>query len=558
MTELSREKPPIEFDFRDKIINVKRSDFTDKEDLIIFDLLTKNNKQHGFDKKEISTKSLFGYRSSTNLDSGNKPQIIREEEIIKFTEQEWVKKKKVTKDNLTEFLAKLDEMSPTIDEIKIKKFQQKEIMNENGQNIITDEVKKLFTAEKQTISLNDITDSNNNIKKGLEIFDLNNDGKLNKIEKAYFATQGNTQKAAEDFYMEHVDNLKLDDFINILDKLSNKNTKPITPEIKTKIYNEIKEYENQKLERKKKENLEELNSNMITNEKGKKIVTSEIKNLFSQTKTTATIDEIINADGTIKNGMDIFDLNSDGKFDQKEKNYFTNGGTLVNEGSEEIQLDKFLKILKKLDSFSTYANEGLDLKFNTEDKNRLYAILGGAYYMQENMQNLSNETKEKYINAMREMTLIGNTKGLTGGTQSNNKIGLNRNTVKTNDEIALVLIHELTHYIASNMSKEAINNMVQEVQCFYMEYKLAENIKDDMKTNGSAFSPVKSFEEYKSIIDRLKKNHPEMSEKEIAIAGFMEEHFQSYSVNYDMKDPKLITEGKFYKIDDIFENKEEI
>ena len=49
-----------------------------------------------------------------------------------------------------------------------------------------------------------------------------------------------------------------------------------------------------------------------------------------------------------------------------------------------------------------------------------------------------------------------------------------------------------------------------------------------------------------------------MSEKEIAIAGFMEEHFQSYSVNYDMKDPKLITEGKFYKIDDIFENKEEI
>lgn len=554
MTEISGKNKQIEFDFRNKIINANRSDFTDKEDLIIFDLLTKDNKQYGFNKKEISTKSLFGYRSSTNLDSGNKPKIITEEEIIKFTEQEWVKKKKVTKDNLTEFLAKLDEMSPTMDEIKIKKFQQKEIMNENGQNIITDEVKKLFTAEKQTISLNDITDSNNNIKKGLEIFDLNNDGKLEKAEKAYFATEGNTQKAAEDFYMEHVNNLNLDDFINILDKLSNKNTKPITPEIKTQIYNEIKEYKNQKLERKKKENLEELNSNMITNEKGKKIVTSEIKNLFSETKTHANISDIINNDGTIKNGMELFDLNDDGKLDQKEKNYFTNGGTLVNEGNEEIKLEHFLNILKKLDSFSTAANDSRDLKLYTQDKHRLYAVLGGAYYMQENMQNLSEESKEKYIDAMRKMTLIGNTKGLVGGTQSENKIGLSRNSVTTKDEIALVLIHELTHYIASNMSQEKINNMVQEVQCFYMEYKLAENLKN-MEEGESAFSAVRSFQNYHKVIEDLKKTYPDMSEKELAITAFMKLEFNTYSENYNMKDPKLITEGKFYKIDDIFEDK---
>lgn len=85
------------------------------------------------------------------------------------------------------------------------------LKDESGNEVITNEVKSLFSLQKLEISVDDLVDENGNIKTGLKLFDLNGDNKLDDKEKAYFTSKGKI--------VDSKDKITLGDFIVILDKL---------------------------------------------------------------------------------------------------------------------------------------------------------------------------------------------------------------------------------------------------------------------------------------------------------------------------------------------------
>ena len=85
------------------------------------------------------------------------------------------------------------------------------LKDEIGSELITSEVKSLFSSQKIEISVDDLLDEKGNIKTGLKLFDLNGDNKFDEKEKAYFTSQGKI--------IGEKDVITLGDFIVILDKL---------------------------------------------------------------------------------------------------------------------------------------------------------------------------------------------------------------------------------------------------------------------------------------------------------------------------------------------------
>ena len=69
-------------------------------------------------------------------------------------------------------------------------LENNQVKNSSGNNVVSDEIKSLFANGKNEMSLDDVVDSSGNIKQGFELFDLNQDGKLDDLEKRYFSGAG--------------------------------------------------------------------------------------------------------------------------------------------------------------------------------------------------------------------------------------------------------------------------------------------------------------------------------------------------------------------------------
>ena len=113
---------------------------------------------------------------------------------------------------------------------KIPKMSLKN--SETGADYITPEIKELFSVDRPEINLNDLVDENNNVKKGYELFDLNQDGKLDDYETSYFVSGGALLKT---------DNktLSLENFVSDvyrLDKFDNKYDDRTTSENRKAIH----------------------------------------------------------------------------------------------------------------------------------------------------------------------------------------------------------------------------------------------------------------------------------------------------------------------------------
>ena len=513
MTEINNEE--VKFNIQNRDFSLKKSDFKDKKELFLFDYLTNNayNKYIKSNSKQVSINLL-------DQEEGTKGTITQKDINI-FLENKKVKKKGITQKDLVNFINKMFKLNPTSDEKILN--QLSEYKDETGKAIMTPELKKTFGFESNDIH-EKITDVNGNVKEGMEIFDLNNDGKIDSIETEYQSKSGIC-----DFSTIH----ELNNYMNNLNKDSSnseKLDKIISKNDKQKVYDKTKS-ELTVI------NQEKLENSDLKDENGNNIVTAEIKALFKNNGQIA-FKNIIDNDGNVKKGFELFDLNGDGKIDNQEKGYFSAAGHTTEKPNENVNLSDFLNTLTELDKvgYVESAEDNIENKIiTTQDKQSLYKILESSVYMLENIKKFQPELQQDYAKVLKEECLYDSTKKNAVGTHVKNRITIDPTAI-SKPEIASILIHELTHTLLDNK----MSQLQQEVVTFFMEYKLYEEAKKNSPDyfqqidyplhTGSKTSVIN--QDYMNFIDNMKKEHPEMSEKDIAVEAFLKYEFESYNGRY--------------------------
>lgn len=216
MSEINNPKD-IKFNIKDRNFSLKKNDFkNDSKELFLFDYLTDNKKNKFFksDDKAVSIHML-------DQDEGTKGTITSKDIQI-FLQDKKVQKKGITENDMVKFLNKMMKLNPTQEEKTQNELSQK-YKYDNGNTVMTDEMKEMFGLErKQTI----YTDTNGQVKKGLEIFDLNNDGKIDDVEEAFIKSNNVSGYS-------NINDLK--QYLKALDNV-NKEDGIITQEDKLKAY----------------------------------------------------------------------------------------------------------------------------------------------------------------------------------------------------------------------------------------------------------------------------------------------------------------------------------
>ncbi len=502
--------------------------------------ITKDN--FNANKKE---KFLYKYFSENGgifaMDrEADNPGVITYSEIQRFLQFKDMQKKGITEEDIISYLNKYKELAPTKQETLMSSIDSS-YKDENGNSMLSDEMKEIFSIELKNktpvILVKDITDESGNIKKGFELFDLNGDNRLDDYEKRFLEKNK--------LYYD----ISLDDIQKYLSAIDS-NTESdgsISLEDKQKIYQlMIEDYHKEKFDK-----LSQIN--VRTNKEN--VVTDAVKDLFKDSL-EITADDLTDSEGNIKAGLEIFDLNNDGKLDNIERDYFVNGGHPLDKGNTTIKLDQFIQVISDIDNFGynkmTYPYDHRDKDISDGDKQRLYAMLEAAYHMVDNIKNLPQDVQQEFLNALgvinfRDLSRIG-----TAGAQSKNQIFLDtRNAYRS--EVATVLIHELTHFIISKNSD--MNFLTQEVETFYMQYKLYETMKNDpnYSVNKDNFFDNMS-KDYLSTVDELKRKNPDLSEKDIAIRAFIKHQYSSYNgrPGYPTMSEAELRAAEYYPMGGIF------
>lgn len=322
MSEINNPKD-IKFNIKDRNFSLKKNDFkNDSKELFLFDYLTDNKKNKFFksDDKAVSIHML-------DQDEGTKGTITSKDIQI-FLQDKKVQKKGITENDMVKFLNKMMKLNPTQEEKTQNELSQK-YKYDNGNTVMTDEMKEMFGLErKQTI----YTDTNGQVKKGLEIFDLNNDGKIDDVEEAFIKSNNVSGYS-------NINDLK--QYLKALDNV-NKEDGIITQEDK------LKAYKNQ-TDKIAKEKQDTLNNFAIRDEKGEEVITKEVKELFKGKNGSISFDEITDSNGKVKKGLEVFDLNNDGKLDENEKSYFANGGRSELSKATKLTITELTNAIEQLD-----------------------------------------------------------------------------------------------------------------------------------------------------------------------------------------------------------------
>ena len=275
---------------------------------------------------------------------------ITSKDIQIFLQDKKVQKKGITENDMVKFLNKMMKLNPTQEEKTQNELSQK-YKYDNGNTVMTDEMKEMFGLErKQTI----YTDTNGQVKKGLEIFDLNNDGKIDDVEEAFIKSNNVSGYS-------NINDLK--QYIKALDNV-NKEDGIITQEDK------LKAYKNQ-TDKIAKEKQDTLNNFAIRDEKGEEVITKEVKELFKGKNGSISFDEITDSNGKVKKGLEVFDLNNDGKLDENEKSYFANGGHSELSKATKLTITDLTNAIEQLDKVG-YTGGGNPKDSEIHKTNKIY------------------------------------------------------------------------------------------------------------------------------------------------------------------------------------------
>ena len=149
---------------------------------------------------------------------------------------------------------------------------------------------------------------------------------------------------------------------------------------------------------------------------------------------------------------------------------------------------------------------------------------------------------------MKDQCLYDTKRKYAVGTHTGNIITVDDTISKP--EIASVMAHELTHALLDNKMPP----LQQEVVTFFMEYKLySESKKNDADYFNQIDAPspngmktVVIDKDYMNFVDNMKKEHPEMSEKDIAVEAFLKYKFEYYNGHYPEKVPEYYMKNLDY------------
>lgn len=104
------------------------------------------------------------------------------------------------------------------------------------------------------------------------------------------------------------------------------------------------------------------------------LVTDKIKSIIN-TRGGIVPSDIVDADGKIKKGFEIFDINSDGRLSDNEFSWFANGGVIKQGESDakQISRENFNKSIHALDTnMGTTKADGI---ISSEERQELYSML---------------------------------------------------------------------------------------------------------------------------------------------------------------------------------------
>ena len=508
MSENGVNNPEFKFKIRDFSFN--KSDF-------------KENKKEKF---------LFNYLSESlnfleKLDMAKESKgVITSKDINIFLTNKEVQKNNITEDDVINFLNKLDKLNPTEETLTYSKMN---FVDENNQPIINKDLKKYFSSETRYDFefQKDFINQDGTIKKGFEVFDLNSDKKLDDLELDYIYQNTNVPKGYNQLnnYLSSLDNLDGSDNI-------------ITKQAKQTLYQNLETEENKKL-------LNKLKNITIKGDFDKKLVTSEIINMFQNGNANINFDEICDNTGRLKTGFEMFDLNGDFMLDNNEKAFFSSGGHPISDDNSKLSLKNLVQSIEMLDKIGfdkDYCENKADNIVTTDDKKNLYKMISASNEMLENITELPKELQEKYKNALKNIYLGDYTNSYAFGHTKDNTIAINCELANTT-EISSILIHELTHYLLNENGMDA--STMQEVETFYMEYKLYEHESknpDYMKDKKSFHFGIESNVidmNYMNYVDKLKSENPNISDKELAVKAFINTHYDYYKGHYmDVNSPE--------------------
>lgn len=527
MSDINNE---VKFNIKNRTFNWNKKDYKDnKKEEALFHILTDKYFKDSFDL------SL--------LDKGdNELNVITLKDIQQFLTNKDVQKKNITEEDVINFLNKMIKLNPTKEE-KTMDYVESHYKDENGNPVMTDELKEMFGLEHQYNDVKDMTDSNKNVKSGLEVFDLNGDGKLDNLENQYIFESGLTYSNIDD----------LNNYLSRLEDSSNGDKSGvISSDKKQQIYNQLSDNQKQKMR-------DEFNNSKIKAENNNLVVNDSVKQLFKDTD-KVSLNNVVDENGKIKKGLEIFDLNNDGKLDDTEKKFFTGGGIPFASNDADLTIENFVTSLKQLDKFGYVDDAGGNIEnkiITNSDKNLLYKDIAGAFYMLENMKDFPPKTQQKFINALNNIHFVEHHTKYSTGAQSDGKISVAVKNMN-NDEIASVLIHELTHYILTETTE--MNPLMQEVETFYMEYKLYQQLSkksDFIKKNNVSNNIIFSNMNYIRTVDELKEKYPNLDEKEIAVTAFLKTLYQSYNgrIWYDKMSESELKNAKYDNLGGILDMK---
>lgn len=300
--------------------------------------------------------------------------------------------------------------------------------------------------------------------------------------------------------------------------------------------------------------IEEIQRISLKDSDGNEYITPEIKALFSDEKNNVNMNDLVDENGNIKKGYEIFDLNHDGKLDDLETSYFTSNGAMLKTNKKILTADNFINTFYKLDVF----DNRYDKLLSVENRKRIYKFMTYANELMDELKDFPDGIRELYMSRLAELKFVKlNNKIDQGGTYDNNELTINDFSNK--NYFKDVLFHELTHSVLDANPDFTMENITQEVVTHFMESRYyAYKQKEDKYPNFGYDFPSFIKEQY-SLIE---KSNPDITKLDIAKAVFMVNRFDEYASIYKQKDKdKYVYNANYYDIGGYFaepSNKKEI
>ena len=146
-----------------------------------------------------------------------------------------------------------------------------------------------------------------------------------------------------------------------------------------------------------------MNNFAIRDEKGEEVITKEVKELFKGKNGSISFDEITDSNGKVKKGLEVFDLNNDGKLDENEKSYFANGGHSELSKATKLTITDLTNAIEQLDKVGyTGGGNPKDSEITTQNKQNLHKMLSSSSYMLENLGSFPEGLQDKFAKALKE------------------------------------------------------------------------------------------------------------------------------------------------------------